>query len=176
MKIYHGSQNSFKEFDYSKIRTNATTEGVGFYCTNNIEVANKYCYKGYIMEYNYIGKKTLNSKGLSLTRQELKSYLRTLNEECEFLSNFGDTDWEGIENVLNKAIRNLLEYSRDDVELISSLCNVCGEFESPLKILYKVLGYDSAIVDANWGNQKIYLILHNSAIEYVSTTKYKEVC
>lgn len=176
MKIYHGSKNSFKEFDYNLIRTNATTEGVGFYCTDNIAVAKQYSYEGYIMEYEYVGNKQLNSNEVSLTREELSLYMKKLNEVSEFLSCYGDVEWEGYNNVLNTALDNILEWSEDDIDIISQFCTICGDFEKPLTILYEVLGYDSAIIDAKWGDQKIYLILNNNAIKHLSTIKYKEAC
>lgn len=176
MKIYHGSKNHFKEFDYKLIRTNATTEGVGFYCTDNFSIAKHYSFEGYIMEYNYIGKKRLDSTKVSLTRNELKKYMIALNEKCEFISNFGDIEWEGFNKVFNNAIESILEFAEDDIDIVSELCTICGEFELPLEVLYNTLGYDSAIIDADWGNQKIYLILNNNALQYLSTIKYEDVC
>lgn len=167
MKIYHGSKNKFETFSYDKIRTNATSEGVGFYCTDNKEVAERYGSNGYVMTYEYKGRKRLNSKKVTLTEDELRKYLLALDEDDEFLSNYGDIGWDGIDKVLACALEDLLEYSKDDVELISGICNSFGGFERPLEILYDVLGYDSAIVDAKWGNQKIYLIFHNSALKLI---------
>lgn len=176
MKVYHGSKNNFELFDYSKIRTNGTTEGVGFYCTDNFSIAKHYSFEGYIMEYEYIGKKTLDSKKVSLTRNELEKYILKLNEECEFLSNFGDIEWEGFDKVLNGAIDDIMEFSEDDIDIVSELCTICGEFELPLKVLYDTLGYDSSIIDADWGKQRIYLIFDNSALRYLKTIKYEEAC
>ena len=173
MKIYHGSKNEFKEFDSNLIRSNATDEGVGFYCTDNLGVASSYGDQGYVMEYEYIGKKRLSSEKITITLKDLTEFIIKLNEEDEFLSNYGDTAWEGFEKVLKRALNSLLENNKDDVELISEICNTDGGFESPLKLLYEVLGYDSSIVNAKWGNQKIYLIFHNSAIKYIRSWNCK---
>lgn len=170
MRIYHGSKNEFKEFCYDMIRTYATSEGVGFYCTDNRDVAKRYANDGYIMEYEYVGKKRLDSTKVSLTRNELRTFLIALNEEDEFLSNYGEVAWEGFENVLNRAIQDVIEYD-DDIDIISGICNVYGGFKRPLEILYETLGYDSAIVEASWGNQNIYLILNNKAVRFIKSEK-----
>lgn len=170
MRIYHGSKNDFREFSYDMIRTNATSEGVGFYCTDNKNIAKRYANNGYVMEYEYVGEKRLDSKEISLTENELKFFLTALDEEDEFLSNYGDVAWEGFENVLNRAIQDVLEYN-DDIDIISGICNAYGEFKRPLEILYETLGYDSAIVEASWGNQNIYLILNNKAIKFIKSEK-----
>ena len=39
MLVYHGSKELFTEFSYSRIGTNGTTEGQGFYFTDNLQVA-----------------------------------------------------------------------------------------------------------------------------------------
>lgn len=172
--IYHGSKNNFKEFSFNKIRTNATSEGVGFYCTDKKSIAERYGNNGYLLEYKFVGKKELSSKKVTLTKDKLKKYLIALHEEDSFLDNYGDVSWEGFEKVLNRAIKSLLEYSKDDVEIVSGICNAYGDFEMPLKILHKLFRYDHSLVKATWGeNQTIYLILNQSAIKFVKSTSLK---
>ena len=172
MKIYHGSKSNFKEFDLNMIRTNATTEGVGFYCTDNKSIAERYAQGGYLLEFEYCGKKTLSSEKVTLTKDEMLKYILAINVETDFLSNYGDVEYEGYSKVLRRAINSFCEYSRDDVEFVSEICNTCGDFEMPLNVLYKTLGYDSAIVKADWGNQNIYLIFTNEAIKHVCSYEY----
>lgn len=170
--IYHGSKNNFKEFSFTKIRTNATSEGVGFYCTDKKSIAEGYGYGGYLLEYNFVGKKELSSTKVTLTRSMLKKYLLALHEEDNYLDNYGDISYEGLTKVLNTAINNSLEYATDDVDIISGICNAYGDFEKPLKILTKLFGFDHSIVKAAWGgNQTIYLILNQSAIQFIKSTK-----
>lgn len=167
MYIYHGTKNKFKEFDFSRIRENATQEGVGFYCTDNKEVAERYGHNGYVNTYKFVGTKQLSSNEVTLTENMLKKYLLALHEEGSYLDNYGDVSWEGVDRVLNNAVYNSLEYATDDIEIISGICNAYGEFEEPLVKLYELFGFDHSIVNAEWGNQKIYLILNQSAIQFI---------
>lgn len=40
--VYHGTNADFDTFDYDKIGTNGTSEGVGFYFTDDLETAEGY--------------------------------------------------------------------------------------------------------------------------------------
>ena len=44
--VYRGSPNEFSEFSYQFMRTNGTTEGVGFYFTDNQSIVKGYGDKG----------------------------------------------------------------------------------------------------------------------------------
>ena len=171
MKIYHGSKNCFKKFDLERAREHGTQEGVGFYCTDNKSVAYRYGSNGYVMTYEFKGKKAISSKKQTVSRKEWAKYILALDKEDEFLSNYGDIHWEGVDSVLNTALDNLLEDGDDDVEILGGICNASGSLSSPIELFYKTLGYDHAIIDADWGNQKIYLILNNKALKLIETEK-----
>ena len=171
MYIYHGTKNKFEDFDFSKIRENATQEGVGFYCTDNKDIAERYGHNGYVNIYKFVGKKHLSSDRVTLTKEMLKKYLLALHEEGSYLDNYGDVEWEGIDNVLKSALNGILDYSTDDVEIVSGICNAYGSFEEPLLKLYELFGFDHSIVEGTWGNQNIYLILNPSAIKFIKREK-----
>ena len=72
MLVYHGSKELFTEFSYSRIGTNGTTEGQGFYFTDNLQVAKSYSEKdGYVYEVDFVGKKSLNSDKIAMKRSEV---------------------------------------------------------------------------------------------------------
>lgn len=173
MYIYHGTKNVFEKFGFSKIRENATQEGVGFYCTDNREIAERYGHNGYVNTYKFIGQKHLSSDEVTLTEDMLREYLLVLHEEGSYLDNYGDVDWEGISSVLNSAVNSILDYATDDVEIVSGICNAYGNFEEPLLKLYELFGFDHSIIKDTWGNQSIYLILNPSAIEFVKREEVK---
>lgn len=176
MIVYHGSKSNFKRFDYGRIRERATSEGVGFYCTNKKDIAERYAEcNGYVMHFEFQGKKAISSKKITFTKKNIAKFLKELHKKNEYLSNFGDVEYEGYDKVVDRALSSLFEYSQDDMEILSDICNSCGSFETPLKLLYKMFGYDYCIVDANWGNegkkQKIYIILNNAAIKHVKSER-----
>ncbi|WCK57436.1 hypothetical protein PP175_25555 (plasmid) [Aneurinibacillus sp. Ricciae_BoGa-3] len=168
MIVFHGSKEFFDTFDYSKIGLNGTSEGKGFYFTDSMSIASGYGENGYLYTVEFNGKKSLSSEKKTITRQQLKKYLLALDKETEYLSNWGDKDYEGLEKVLNEAVRGEYEQSDNDVDMISGIANTCGDMETSLSLVYQMLGYDSIIVDAEWGNgQRIYIALTNDIIEMV---------
>lgn len=169
MKLYHGSKNKFEKFSYKHIRENGTSEGIGFYLTNNKEIAERYGANGYLYEFEITEDKELSSKEITLTDLELRKLLLALDKKEQILSNWGDVEWEGLNSVLVTAIENLKD-DTDDVELISGLCNI-GGFEEVLTTLYKELGYTHTRVEANWGNQIIYVAFVNDCLKLNSVTK-----
>jgi hypothetical protein len=174
MIVFHGSQQLFDTFDYSKIGLNGTSEGKGFYFTDSINIANGYGENGYLYAVEFNGKKSLSSDKKTITRQQLKKYLLALDEKTEYLSNWGDKDYEGLEKVLNEAVRGEYEQSDNDVDIISGISNACGDMETSLSLVYELLGYDSIMLDAEWGNgQRIYIALTNDIINIVNAKELK---
>lgn len=175
MKVYHGSPARFEKFDYSKIGTNGTSEGKGFYFTDSKRIAEGYGQDGYLYTVNFKGKKSLSSDALTITREELKKFLIELDKETDYLSNWGDVSFDGLEKVLDEAIRGEYDTSDNDVDLISGIANASGSMEASLTILHKLLGFDSIVMDAEWGNgQKIYIALIHDVIELVEVKELKK--
>lgn len=182
MTVYHGSKNKFNNFDYSFIRTNGTSEGIGFYFTDNLDVAKTYGFEGFIYTISLNFKKSMSNEKLTITKIQLKKFLKQLNKnilksnnnETDYLSNYDDVEYYGLENVLNKAVELEYNYSNNDVDLISCICNASGNFEVTLNTLYEVLGYDSIVTKADWGNQTIYIALVNDIIEINKIEEHKE--
>ena len=174
MIVFHGSQQLFDTFDYSKIGLNGTSEGKGFYFTDSINIASGYGENGYLYAVEFNGKKSLSSDKKTITRQQLKKYLLALDEKTEYLSNWGDKDYEGLEKVLNKAVCGEYEQSDNDVDIISGISTACGDMETSLSLVYELLGYDSIMLDAEWGNgQRIYIALTNYIINIVNVKELK---
>lgn len=109
--VYHGSPNQFTEFDYSKLRTNVTTEGVGFYFTDNKNVAEGYANKGdsgKLYEAYLNISKPLNSEKKTITKMQLRTFIDAFNKYeaslpdnegvMAYLSNFGDYEHDGYQS------------------------------------------------------------------------------
>jgi ADP-Ribosyltransferase in polyvalent proteins len=175
MIVYHGSKELFDVFDYNKIGLNGTSEGKGFYFTDSIDIANGYGDNGYIYTVEFNGKKSLSSDKKTITRKKLETYLLELHKKTDYLSNWGEIAFEGLEKVLNNAIMGEYEQSDNDVDIISSIANACGSMEISLSLVYKILGYDSIVLDAEWGNgQKLFIALTNDIIKIVNVKELKK--
>ena len=171
MLVYHGSNNLFKEFDYSRIGETGTAEGQGFYFTDSLDVANMYSEKGgYIYECEFSGKKSLNSEKITLKRSEIKKILLALHSENDILSNWDDVEHYGLNKVLNMAIENIM-LCNSDVEIYGSLCNITDDIELISKTFNRILGYDSIVLKADWANQYIYIATIPEIIRIVNVTK-----
>ena len=171
MLVYHGSKELFTEFSYSRIGTNGTTEGQGFYFTDNLQVAKSYSDKdGYVYEVDFMGKKSLDSDRIAMKSSEIKKVLLALHSENDILSNWDDVECYGLNKVLNMAIENIM-LCNSDVEIYGSLCNMNGGIEDVAKTFNKVLGYDSIVVKADWANQNIYIAMIPEIIRIVNVTQ-----
>ena len=171
MLVYHGSKELFTEFDYSRIGTNGTTEGQGFYFTDNLQVANSYSEKeGYVYEVDFMGKKSLDSDRIAMKRSEVKKVLLALHSENDILSNWDDVEHYGLNKVLNMAIENIM-LCNSDVEIYGSLCNITDNIELISKTFNRILGYDSIVLKADWANQYIYIATIPEIIRIVNVTK-----
>lgn len=165
MIVYHGSKNLFSTFDYGRIGTNGTNEGKGFYFTDNVKVANGYADSGFLYSVEFSGKKSLSSDNKTITKSQLRKYLAKLNKTTDYLSNWGDVNYSGITKILNEAVDGEYEGNDNDVDLICGICNASGNTETSLTLLYNMLGYDSIVLDADWGFQKLYIALTNDIIK-----------
>lgn len=171
MQIYHGSPNKFNEFDYGRIRTNGTSEGIGFYFTDSKKIAQGYAQNGYIYTVELKTKKALSDNGLTLTVEEARKVIEAVDKEVGFLDNYGDVDYEGYAKVLKTAVDSEYYNSDTDTEFMGSLYNACGESEEVVKLFYNVLGYTHITSEPNWGNQELYIALSNDVIDIKKVEK-----
>jgi len=178
MKVYHGSKSNFDQFNHDYIGANGTSEGIGFYFTDSKRIAEGYAEKGYLYTVEFNGKKSLSSTSKTITKSQLKKFLKILNTKRDYLSNYGDIEYEGLQKVLNEAVENEYNINDNDVDLICGICHGLGNSETCLTTLYNVLGYDSIVLDAIWGltkdgmTQRLYIALVNEAFNIVEVKKF----
>lgn len=174
MLVYHGSPNKFDTFSYDKIRANGTMEGPGFYFTDNKEVAKGYGNSGYLYTVELNINKSLSNEMKTLTKKEVKTLIEALPEDMDFLSNYGDVNYEGYEEVMERALDSEYSYADSDTDVLGSLYNACGENQNIIKLFYSELGYDSIIAKPDWGeNQTVYVALTNDIIQIKDVTPIK---
>lgn len=172
MLVYHGSNNLFTEFDYSRMGETGTGEGQGFYFTDSLDVANMYSEKGgYIYEVEFLGKKSLNSEKITLKRSEIKKVLLALHSEADILWDWEDIGSYGLNKVLNIAIDNVLT-CKSDVDIYGGLCNSSGDTKLVAETFYKVLGYDSIVTKVPYGNNHtVYVATIPDVIKIINVTQ-----
>lgn len=164
VKVYHGSPYYFTEFDYSRMGQIGTSEGFGFYFTDNPQIALGYAFtqgnKGYLYTADFFGRKGLSPTRITLTVTDLKQFLTRIHRIGQYLDNYGDSNFEGFHNVLNRATKSLREYCDNDVDLIGSIINSYGSAEQVLRVLYHMFGYDHIKTRPEWvGESYIYVML-----------------
>ena len=155
LTVYHGSPNQFNEFSYKFMRTNGTAHGAGFYLTNSKEIAESYSEEGGMLFEGYVRiEKPLHNDRLTIKRLEVKKLLKALDPtgEGNHLSNYGDVKYEGYNSVLENAVSSLMEYSENDVDLISDIINTGGgNWQEDYMRVTQLLGYDGIVVDKGDG-------------------------
>ncbi|WP_442637881.1 ADP-ribosyltransferase-containing protein [Rossellomorea marisflavi] len=168
MFVYHGSPTLFENFDYSKVGTNGTAEGKGMYFTDNKKIAESYANEGYLYKVKFSGRKSLSSDSLTFSEEDFRKLVIELDEETDYLSNWGDTGSEPLNTVVDYAVEGEYENAESDTDLLGSLINSSGDIEAVNRLAYTLLGYDSIVVDAEWGNQRLYIALVQDVIDIVS--------
>ena len=166
---YHGSPKDFQEFSYEFLGSHGTSEGFGFYFTSDKNIAEGYAEGGMLKRVVLDINKPLSPDNLTISKQNLAVFLRELDSSGDgYLSNWGETFYEGYNNVLKTAVEGEMSGATNDVDLISGIIQGSGgnaEFINGL--LKKTLGYDGIIIKkASWGGeQTIYVVFDNSQIK-----------
>lgn len=146
--LYHGTPNDFTQFNYDFIESNGTALGKGFYLTDSKDVANGYTGKnGKVMELYAVIEKPLSLTEKNIKKAQYKKFVKAVDKATkgEYLSNYGEVEYEGYNTVLNRALEDF-RYDDNDVDLIHGVLNASGlEWEEGFRLLKKTLGYDGVI-------------------------------
>lgn len=168
---YHGSPKEFQDFSYEFLGTNGTAEGFGFYFTSDKRIAEGYADGGMLKEVYLDINKPLSFNSLTISPKNLAEFFKVLDPNGQgYLSNWGDSDHEGYDQILHTAVEGELSGSDNDVNLISGIIQGWGgNPESIYPILKQALGYDGIIIEKpSWGgNQIIYIVFDNSQIKNI---------
>lgn len=180
--LYHGTPNDFTKFSYDKLGTNGTLLGKEFYLTDDINVAKAYASKGEkgkVMELYADIKKPLKWGEKSISKQQYKSFVESINEITNgtlFADYSGEYSEKG-STQYNSTLNDILmdyEYGGDDIDLVSGILNTTGmSWNKGYKILKDTTGYDGIIVttdvyDSGEGN--VYIPFQSNQIKNVDNT------
>ena len=146
--LYHGTPNEFTQFNYDFIGSNGTALGKGFYLTDSRDIASGYVGEsGKIMELYANIEKPLSLTEKNITKAKYKKFVKAVDKATggDYLSNYGEVDYEGYNNVLSRALDDYT-YDDNDVDLIHSVFNTSGlGWEEGFRLLKKTLGYDGVV-------------------------------
>lgn len=185
--VYHGSPEDFTQFSLDYLGANGTAEGYGFYFTDQKSIAEGYSQgregqrnpenTGSLFEVYLDIKKPLSDERVTMSRAEFKKFIREMDkqvdedgEPLEFLANYGDVSFEGLNAVVNTVMETEYDGSSSDVNMIHSIINGSGSMETVFKVLRETTGYDGIIVEnPTWGGeQTIYITFHPEQIKNVT--------
>jgi len=151
--LYHGSANSFDQFELQKDPTNGTGLGFGIYLTNHQEIAKRYAPDGgiiYKSDPSAIEGKSVSASSLTLSHEVITRIISSIvKDEIEeedypyFLSEGGNEpheDWDNYNaSLASKMAENFLEYENNDVDVINQIYQVMGREPSVAPRLLKAL-------------------------------------
>lgn len=174
LTVYHGTESEFDEFKSEYMGKTGTALGQGFYFTSNKGDAEAF---GNIVKAFFLNiRKPLNANKLTMTRQEITKLVDTIDKtQCErdpefgygVLSDYGDVDYEGRNNVLRSAVEMLMT-ENNDVELVGGLINTVGDYDLVVNVLRQTVGYDG-IINKERG---IYVIHHANQAKQITNTNF----
>ena len=168
LKVYHGTTAEFDEFSYEKIGTHGTSEGRGFYFTDDPEVASGYGEGGHVKAVYVSIQKPLSTTSRNMKAKEVEAFIKKLDPDgTGYLSNWGDVESEGYQNVLKRASRSEMSGSDNDVDLVNGIIAADGgPSRRTFSALTDATGYDGIIEDSpTWGKQKIIIPFHPEQIK-----------
>ena len=160
--VYHGG-NIFDVFDYDKIGTNGTAEGVGFYFTDNKETAEGYTKRDGELKECYLSiKKPLTYDSHHLSYNDVKNIIKKAAElqaeEYEedikdgFISNYADTYSLDIDDAVEMTADMIYSEDKTDIDMLGELAYSAGdEFANRATVL--TTGYDG-IVSNGFANER----------------------
>lgn len=140
--LYHGSDNKFDpngirvSNPYDNSMKNGHADGYGIYLTTDINTALRYGSYLYIYVWNpnKVQVRKLSQTRNTLPREFYNELLVELNNEDEYLSNYGDIEYEGFDTVMGYAMQDLDD---NDVDNINSIINAGGNADTVVKYLTK---------------------------------------
>lgn len=168
--VHHGTNNEFNEFKSDYMGQTGTALGQGFYFTSNQDEARGF---GENVKSFYLNiRKPLSTNKLTIRRNDIAILVDTIDKkqseiDPEFgygiLSDFGDVDYEGRNNVLRNAVDLLIDED-NDVDLVGGLINMSGDYDLVVGVLRNVLGYDGIISR----ERDVYVVHHPNQVKEIN--------
>lgn len=156
---YHGTDANFEKFDSKYMGTHGTNEGYGFYFATDKNIARTFGSILYTCELDI--KKAISNHKKTIKKPMIAKIISYLNELSggEYLTNYGDVDYEGYNKVFGEAVNSVYNYCDTDTEMFGDLVSANGGFENVANAFIHY-GYNSMIDDnPDWGVNRDYKII-----------------
>jgi hypothetical protein len=178
--VFHGGEDGFTVFDWNKMGKQGTSEGKGFYFTNDESLASGYAdrHGGRLMRAYLRDAKPLDGGRKTITKPQAKKILADIHRTAEAseqysspLYNYGDVEREGLEKVIREAADNIVSYSEDDVSMIAGLINGGADPQITYDSVYKITGKSGVIENDAWGRSghKVFVATSQNNVKLADT-------
>lgn len=167
--VYHGSGAEFTEFSYKYMGVQGSSEGRGFYFTDNRNMAEGYQKNGAKLMEGYLDiQKPLSDSEVTLKRSELVKLLKAVDPTGDdVVINY---DYTGIgypsrawyNRALNAAVESIYTSSESDSEILAEIANAGGGNETVLKKARELFGYDGYIVEGRYEDATVYVAFESN--------------
>jgi len=155
--VYHGTNADFEIFDYDKIGANGTSEGVGFYFTDDIQTAEGYKKQNGNLIKCYVSiKKPLGYDSHFLSFEDVKNIVYKAAElqseeygedlKDSFVSNYADTYSMNFEDAVEETAYMIYSEDKNDTDILGEIAYSAGS-EFANKAVKLVTGYDGIITN-----------------------------
>jgi hypothetical protein len=160
--VWHGGAPGFNVFDWSKIGQQGTSEGKGFYFTNDKSIAEGYArdHGGRLLQVYLKAGKPLSGQKITIKKDSLKKILLDVHNKSESIENwssplwdYGDIGYEPLSKVINDTAQNLLDFSESDVSLAGGLINSGADAQILYDAIYKQTGKTGIVESDAWGKK-----------------------
>lgn len=158
--VWHGGADGFTVFDWNRIGEQGTTEGKGFYFSNDRDLAAGYAdrHGGRLLRVYLRSGKPIDGKKQTITQSKWRQILRLIHVESEKneegtspLWNYADIGSDGLDKAINEAAANITEFSESDVDAISGFINGGADPQITYDAIYKLTGMTGIVESEAWG-------------------------
>lgn len=172
--VYHGTKTDFDNFDLNKIGLNGLALGPGFYFTDSESVAHGYgdVKSFYLKALN----PTLSNEKKTITKSQVLKIIANLEKvDSDFLSNYGDINYDRRENIIRLAVDDIYNTSESDSDIIGSIINVgMIDRNRVMEIIKAITKKDAFIAKANLASHaagesdKMYVVISPSQVKSIN--------
>jgi hypothetical protein len=152
--LWHGTRHMGDfdyKFNYKYIGELGTSEGKGFYFTDNSKQA-----EGYgdgtmdsVLQVFLNMRNPIIGESHNITKQQLTNLFQEINKlDPEAMSNYGDVETRGINAIISEAVKLEMDGENSDIDMLHSINNGIGlDWKTYFNLVEKTLGYDGYIED-----------------------------
>ena len=168
--VYHGSGAVFTEFSADFMSQHGSSEGQGFYFTDNKDMAEGYAKKdGQLLEGYLNISHPLSDSEVTLKRSELKKLIRAIDPTGDDLvlnydpqGGMGYPSQAWYTRSLEATVDAIVSYNDTDSEMLAEIANAGAGAGTVLETAKRVLGYDGYIVEGKYDNATVYVAFNSN--------------